>query len=303
MGLTGGKAARWLMVKDEDLMFMDKAGTLTPALNRLIRTGYVKDDDQAWLGFGLGLTGKGVIAIEMLFRNFLKYMKRTNSDELGTWIDTLELVNDNSLKFIRDSLHFIKYQPPVGKAFDNYLNDLGTLENLRYLEVEQPQPDRGELIDDVFQHISDINKLFEHKLGRRLFCTPPEVYPKLSKAVRGRNVNYTDFVASVALLIDRVCHKEIGVLVEPGKNSSGSIDIIDSILKHNKIQYNPDTITTLRIIRGVRNKTFPMHDTGSEEVVQLKKLGLTFPVENPSEAAYTILQRLNSCLVDMKKWF
>lgn len=276
MGLTGGKAARWLMVKDEDLMFMDKAGTLTPALNRLIRTGYVKDDDQAWLGFGLGLTGKGVIAIEMLFRNFLKYMKRTNSDELGTWIDTLELVNDNSLKFIRDSLHF---------------------------EVEQPQPDRGELIDDVFQHISDINTLFEHKLSRRLFCTPPEVYPKLSKAVRGRNVNYTDFVASVALLIDRVCHKEIGVLVEAGNNSSGSIDIIDSILKHNKIQYNPDTITTLRIIRGVRNKTFPMHDTGSEEVVQLKKLGLTFPVENPSEAAYTILQRLNSCLVDMKKWF
>jgi hypothetical protein len=239
----------------------------------------------------------------MLFRNFLKYMEKINSDELRTSINTLELVDNNSLKLIRDSLHFIKYEPPVGKAFDNYLKGIGTLENLRYLDVEQPQPDRGELIDDVFQNISDINKLIEHKLGRRLFCTPPEVYPTLSKAVRGMNVKYTDFVASVALLIDRICHNEIGVLVEPGNNLSGSIDIIESILKHNKIQYEPDTITTLRIIRGVRNKTFPIHDTGSEEEVQLKKLGLTLPVENPGEAVYTILQILNSCLVDMKKWF
>jgi hypothetical protein len=303
MGLTGGKAARWLMVKDEDLKFMDKAGTLAPALNRLIRTGYVKDDEKAWLGFGLGLTGKGVIAIEMLFRNFLIYMRKSNFDELGTWINTLELSKNNSLKLTRDSLHFIEYEPPVGKAFDNYLNDLGTLENLRHLEVEQPQQDRGELIDDIFQHIGEINTLFEHKLGRRLFCTPPEVYPKLSKAVRGRNVNYTDFVASVALLIDRVCHKEIGGLVGLGNNHSGSIDTIESILKHNKIDYKPNIIITLRIIRGVRNTTFPLYDTGSDEVVQLKKLGIKFPIENPRDAAYTVLQSLNSCLVEMKNWF
>ena len=303
LNLTGSKAALWLMVNDNDLKFMHKAGTLGPALNRLIRTGYIKDDDQAWLGFGLELTGKGLVAIEMLFSKFLKYMKKTNSGELGTWISTLELSENNSLNLIRDSLHFIEYEPPVGKAFDNYLNDLGTLENLRHLEVEQPQQVRGELIDDIFQHISDINKLFEHKLGRKLFCTPPEVYPRLSKAVRGRNVNYTDFVASVALLIDKICHKEIGGLVGLGNNLSGSIDIIESILKHNKIDYKPNIIITLRIIRGVRITTFPLHDTGSEEVVQLKKLGIKFPIENPRDAAYTILQSLNSCLVEMKKWF
>jgi hypothetical protein len=290
------------MIEHEELKYMFEAGTLFSALNRLIKTGYVIDDDKAFLGFGVEITGKGIIAIEMLFCKFLNYMKN-NPGEHDPWINTLDRYKNNSLELIRDSLHYINNEPPVRKAFDNYLNDLGSLENMASFEVEQPQPDRGELIDDIFQHISDINKLFEHKLGRKLFCTPSEVYPKLSRAVRGKNVNYTDFVASVALLIDRICHKEIGGLVGLDNNLSGSIDIIESILKYNKIGYKPNIITTLRIIRGVRIKTFPMHDTGSEEVVQLKKLGIRFPIENSREAAYTILQSLNSCLIEMKNWF
>jgi hypothetical protein len=251
---------------------------------------------------GLELTREGLIAIETLFRKFLKYMKKSNSDELGTWINHLELNKNNSLVLIRDSYHFITIESRVGKAFHAYLNDLESLENLTSFKVEEPEPDKGELVDDLFQHIGDINKLFEHKLARKLFCPPPEAHSIMSKAVRGKKVNFTDFIASVALVIDGICHKEIGDLVEPGKASEKSINKIESVFKHNKIQYKPDILAALRAVLTLRNKSLPMHSTGSEEVVQLKKIGLPFPIGNPGEAAYAILQSLNSCLVEMKTW-
>ena len=50
LSLTGAKTGLWLLVQDNELKFMYKAGTLGPALNRLKMTGYVKDDDKAFAG-------------------------------------------------------------------------------------------------------------------------------------------------------------------------------------------------------------------------------------------------------------
>ena len=80
------------------------------------------------------------------------------------------------------------------KAFHHYLNDLGSLENLVAFEAERPErnaePDLGTLIDNVFQHIGDIDRLFNHKFSRKLFCIPIEARSIINRAIRGKEVNY-----------------------------------------------------------------------------------------------------------------
>jgi hypothetical protein len=298
----GGGISASALIADEDLKFMHGVGNLIPALYRLKRTGYVEEDDEG--NEDLQLSRDGLIATETLFRKFLPYMKESNPDKLDTWINTLERHKNSIWELIRDSYHFIvlKREPLVEKAFYGYLNELGSLENVTAFEVEGSEPDIGTLIDDMFQHLGDINRLFEHKLGRKLFCIPAEAHSTMNKATKGKEINYTDFIASVALVLDGICEKEIGGLAEPGKNLQGSINKIESIFKHNKINYNPNTITTLRAIRQLRNMTFPIHDAGSQVIVQLQRLGLSFPVENSRDATCAILQSLNSCLVEMKSW-
>jgi hypothetical protein len=46
-----------------------------------------------------------------------------------------------------------------------------------------------------------------------------------------------------------------------------------------------------------------MHDTGSQIVDDLKKMGLTFPIENHREAVSTILKSANASMKEMKTWF
>lgn len=109
LSLTGGKSGLWLMAQDKELKYMYKAGTLGPALYRLIKAGYVKDDNKALFGMGLELTREGLIAIE--------YMKKSSPGELRTWINNLELNRNDSLVLIRDSYHFYTNVSEVEKAF------------------------------------------------------------------------------------------------------------------------------------------------------------------------------------------
>ena len=72
LSLIGGKSGFLIMFQDMELKYMDKAGKLIPALNRLKMTGYVKDAEvNVFFGPGLEITGEGIIAIETLFRKFL----------------------------------------------------------------------------------------------------------------------------------------------------------------------------------------------------------------------------------------
>jgi hypothetical protein len=78
-----GRTITFIDLQNEDeLHWMDEVGNLIPSLTYLQRTGYVDDD--------LRLTGDGLRTTQELFRKFIDYMKKENSDELSTWISTLE---------------------------------------------------------------------------------------------------------------------------------------------------------------------------------------------------------------------
>jgi hypothetical protein len=119
------------LISEPDLVFMHKAGNLVPCLRRLKKTGYVENNDE-----DLQLTGNGLIATELIFRKFLTYIKKNYSDKLASWINILELHKNRSWDLILNAYFFIKNEPLMRNAFENYLEDLETLENLATFRVE-----------------------------------------------------------------------------------------------------------------------------------------------------------------------
>lgn len=119
---------------------------------------------------------------------------------------------------------------------------------------------------------------------------------------KGKEINLTELVATIGAIIDGICNKEIDALLT-SKQIIGSINKIKTLLDEKGINYDPNTIDTLRALHHIRNKMFPVHEGGSAMIPYLQKLNVDFPIHNSKDAASKMLQNLNSCLLEMKKWF
>jgi hypothetical protein len=275
---------------------MHMAGNLSPELTYLQKTGYVEGSDE-----DLQLTGEGMKTTLWIFRKILTFIKREYPVMLSSWINNLELHKSNTWELIRDSFFYIRREPLMTEAFKDYLRDLESIENVLSIEIEEY--DIGTLIDDIFLNMYDVNKLFEHKFSHKLFCPPIPAQSVLRKATEGKEIRLTDFVATLGSVIDGICHYEIDSLLGSTKQVKGSINKIQAILDDKKINYNANFIAILRALRGLRNTTFPIHDTGPEIISHLQDLNLSFPLKNYKDAALKMLQAFNSCLLEMKVWF
>lgn len=285
-----------------ELQYMHMVRKLNPELTYLIKTGYVEGsyDD-------LQLTGKGLETTISIFRKFLTFIKKDEeySATLSTWIDHLECRQGDSWEFIRDAFFYIKGRgrlPLMENAFNDYLRHVKSIENILSFEIEEYYI--GSLIDDIFRNIDDVNRLFKHKFSRRLFCPPVPSQSYLRQAASGKQVRLTDFVATLGLVIDGICHSEVNSLVDPTRlaECKDSIDKIQALLEGRNINYNANYIAKLRTLRKLRN-TFPIHETGSKSIGLLQDLNIGFPIENEKDAALKMLQAFNSCILEMKVWF
>lgn len=197
-------------------------------------------------------------------------------------------------------VHFrILNEPEVRDAFREYLDDLGRIDDVDSFEVIKH--DMRTLIDDIFLNLVEINRLFENKFRSKLFCTPLSSQPYLNRSAAGKEINFTDLVATIGLIIHAICHKDIDKLLIAKKN--GSIDKISTLLDERGISYDMDTMSKLRALNSIRNKTFPLHEAGPEIIVSLSKAGVGFPITDYRNAAYKLLSTFNLCLREMKKWF
>lgn len=180
---------------------------------------------------------------------------------------------------------------------------LQTLDNVDIYEVEMH--DMSTLIDNIFINIHELNRLFENRFRCKLFCPPVSSQSILHNAVKGKNINFTDLVATIGLIINEIWHKEIDTLLTSKPPPTGSINKINALLDEMGINYDNNTIRKLRTLYSIRSKTFPLHEAGPEIINLLKRLDITFPINqyNDKESAYKILQGFNLCLIEMKGWF
>jgi hypothetical protein len=274
---------------------MDAVGRLGPMLNYLVKTDYLKVDSAY-----IQMTGKGLKITISLFQKFLIFIKRFYPDELSHWIKILDYHYGNNRDFIRESYHYIKYEPPMREAFNHYLNDIGTIENVDTFEVDVY--DLIILIEDIYLNMDRVNKLFEYKFRCKLFLPPVAAQITLNRATRGNEIKLTELVATLGSIIDGIYNKEIDALLGSTPPGSRSINKIKALLDKENIGYDPNTIEILRALHHLRNTIFPIHDTGSKVIQHLKKVNINYPFED-KDAATKILQSFNSCLLEMQLWF
>jgi hypothetical protein len=277
------------------LPFMHSVGHLIPALTYLIRTNYVHcSDERLWL------TGKGLRTTESLFEKFLIYIKRHYPDELSHWINTLDRHRNSIWELIRDIYFFVEREPLMQNAFSEYLNEIGNIENV--IEFEMKEQNLSMIVDDIFLNMDDVDRLFQHKFKCKLFCLPLAAQSNMSIAIRERKMNLTRLVATIGSVLNGICFKEIEKLLGYKKEGTGPISKIKAVLDNYGINYNPNTIETLRTLYRVRSTTFPLHETGPEIIDNLKKLNITFPIDD-YKMALKLLESLNDSLLEMKTWF
>jgi hypothetical protein len=187
------------------------------------------------------------------------------------------------------------------EAFKHYLNEIETIENVETFEIDVY--DSSKLIEDIFLNLDEINKLFEYKFNFKLFIPPVAAQTMLNRAIGGKEIRFTDFVATIGSIIDSIDYKEINKLSSSSAQINGSINKILSLLKEENINYDVKTIETLRALYNLRNTTFPIHEAGSKNIKYLQKVNIDYPIEDYKDAPAKMLQSLNSCLLEMKLWF
>ena len=187
----------------------------------------------------------------------------------------------------------------MDEAFKHYLDEIDTIENVETFEVDEF--DLNRLIEDVYLNLDEINRLFEARIGCKLFLPPVATQTRLNRATRGREVKFTDFVATLGSLLGGIYDKEIDRLLESTAHESGSVSKIKSLLEKEIISYDPKTIETLRAIPLEEYNTPNSRDRFRINNF-LTKLNIIYPIEDYKGAATKMLQSLNSCLLEMKIW-
>ena len=145
------------------LPYMHGVGHLRPALSYLRKNGYIEGPD-----LNLWISGKGLQTIVTFFRKLITYLKTHRNDELTTWINSLDLNRNNIDALIRDANTYIQTQTPVTNAFNDFIDEVGSIENVTNIEIHEVN--FGVLIDKIFLNIHDINMLFEQRFSHKLFC-------------------------------------------------------------------------------------------------------------------------------------
>ena len=115
--------------------------------------------------------------------------------------------------------------------------DLGSIENIIDFRIEEH--DLGSVIEEVFINLDELNRLFQHKFKCRLFCPPVAASSFLRRAIRQKNIDLAQLVATIGSVIDEICHKEINT----NKAINGSIKKILVLLDNNGIDYDANTST------------------------------------------------------------
>ena len=268
---TEGKRITFQDLAEEKLREMHQLKKLIPSLTQLRKGNYIEGPDS-----DLQVTSEGIEVIESLFSKFLNYLKLHQSeDDLSYWTGALGYYKNTKRELIEQTYFHLK-DNSLRSAFNAYLNEIGSIRNIISFEIKEQ--DLGVMVDDIFIHLDEVNKLFQFKFKCKLIC----------------------LVTVIGNVLNSICQTEIEKLSPVVSGFDGSINKIKAFLDNKAIVYTMKTIDTLRLLYKVRSSS--VHETGPDIVQAWKELNITIDTEDYIKAL-RLLKSLNDCLVDMKSWF
>jgi hypothetical protein len=152
-----------------------------------------------------------------------------------------------------------------------------------------------------YRNFLDLN--FKKRFGVRLFKSLPDDCVAVVDSIKPCQ-NAKDFASKIMALagmIDRINKSEIRRLIRDKEKQklTGSIAILQQLLKENSPSYPRHIISNLRNLMSLRSKLYPAHATSSQILVVLRNLGIDrYPLEDWEKGWRKILLLCSNSLGD-----
>jgi len=152
-----------------------------------------------------------------------------------------------------------------------------------------------------YRNFLDVN--FKARFGMRLFRSLPDDAVAVVDLIKPCQ-SAKDFafkIQALAGMIDRINENDVKKLIkDKGKqNLTGSINILEQILKENFPNYRLHIISNLRNLMSLRSKMYPAHATAHEILVVLRNFGIDrYPLDNWEDGWKKILSLCSKSLAD-----
>ena len=197
------------------------------------------------------LTAKGVKTTESLFTKFIEYGNEYYKNELNKWNGIFNYSKTQGKKILVSQVYFrIINEPELDKIFKKYLEAIVYLDNIESINLKNQSFDT--LIINIFLNLEEVNILFENKFGYKIFCPSYASQSTLHKATNGKTINFTDIVATIGSIIDKICHNDVDTLIKQNP-ISGSINKINALLDKYGIKDESNIFEKLRALYAIRS--------------------------------------------------
>ncbi len=148
----------------------------------------------------------------------------------------------------------------------------------------------GAAVDKIVESRGNLDLLFERKFGTRLFRQNEKAVNDIRKSCSNEE-EFNNRIMSLALLIDEVETDNVAKLVKSRKPEPGSINLIEAVLGEIATDSDTSIVKNLRMIRTLRSKKFPVHNSDPALLDALSYFGFTSIPPDWQELWETVLER------------
>ena len=133
------------------------------------------------------------------------------------------------------------------------------------------------IVDRIVENRRDLNLIFKSQLGTELFQQSEMAITDVRKPCSNEQ-DFNNRILSLSILIDGLQIESIRELVKTSEPRAGSINVLEAFLKEQFPGYDEQIVTTLRMIKRLRSKKYPIHPDRPELTGALQYFGFTgFP--------------------------
>lgn len=160
----------------------------------------------------------------------------------------------------------------------------------------------SEIADKIVDNRRDINLIFSHKFGEKLFKGNESAVLDIRKVSKNEE-DFNNRIQSLTTLIDGTEVEKLKELTNIEDSIEGSINILEIFLQRKFPNYNQQIITNLRNIATLRSKKYPIHEDRPELIDALNFFGFRKFPPVWGEVWETVLKKYSESLEALKKVF
>jgi hypothetical protein len=133
------------------------------------------------------------------------------------------------------------------------------------------------IVNRIVENRRHLNLIFENQFGTELFRQSEQAITDVRKPCSNEQ-DFNNRILNLSILIDGLQIQSIRELVKESEPREGSINVLEAFQKEQFPGYDEQILTTLRMIKRLRSKKYPIHPDHPELTKALQYFAFTkFP--------------------------